>query len=196
MKKIIDMIRWNIYIFGWTRYNSIETKRLFCWILIFMRKMFMKNLEVLFTENRIVICIRGRQHVKGRCCFWWSERLCMMCEWVRLCTKGRWLAGEMEAAIKRCFVSTKVCLLLISCWLSLLKIFWTNWRERESVNQSKNVHFLLDLSADSETKGSCLNWDVERKKIQKVNKLSRKKKIVKYWKFENCLNVYMVPKHL
>jgi hypothetical protein len=35
------------------------------------------------------------------------------------------------------------------------------------------VHFLLDLSEDSETKGSCLNWDVE-KKIQKVNKLSRK----------------------
>ncbi len=37
-------------------------------------------------------------------------------------------------------------------------------REREKnnpINQSKNVHFLLDLSEDSETKGSCLNWDVE-----------------------------------
>lgn len=145
----------------------------------------MKNLEVLFTEDKIVICTCGRQHVKGRCCFWWSERLCMMCEWVRLCTKGRWLAGEMEAASRGCFfVSTKKKLFAAFKLLTeLVKNLWSNWRERESVNQSKNVHFLLDLSADSETKGSCLNWDVERKRKKFKRWINCLGKIVKYWNF-------------
>ena len=35
--------------------------------------------------------------------------------------------------------------------------------EKESQQIKASVHFLLDSSGDSETKGSCLNWDVEKK---------------------------------
>ena len=62
------------------------------------------------------------------------------------------------------FVSTKKLFAAFKLLTELVKNLWSNWRERESVNQSKNVHFLLDLSEDSEAKGSCLNWDVEEKK--------------------------------
>lgn len=102
-EKNIDMIRWNIYIFGWTRYNSIETKYLFCWILIFMRKcswkiwkFYLQKTELWYVhvEDSMWKEDAASGEVKG--CAWCASELGYVQE-------GRWLAGEMEAAIKRCF---------------------------------------------------------------------------------------------
>ena len=81
----------------------------------------MKNLEVSFTELWYVHVEdsmwkedAASGEVKG--CAWCASELGYV-------HRGRWLAGEMEAANRDVFVSTKICLLLFKLLTELVKNF-------------------------------------------------------------------------